>query len=242
MKIVFTKNHVILKKTLQKKNYKNIDEKTLRMIKNKIFFIIIIFLIQLSVGKNINFKKFRKYIENKFNVILNTNYVITTHTMQDIYNKLVSEDYRSEKNAKKILNTCLWKTNADVFIDSVYSRDSCEKLHGVFLDFDGDSLSHYRLTFYEHGIIDSIDMLYDCWGGKKFYRYKNGVKNGIWESIDRNGTRRWLNRYKMGKIIDTSYEWYDNGNLIAKRYYENDEIVWEKCYEEDGETEMECDF
>ena len=47
---------------------------------------------------------------------------------------------------------------------------------------------------------------------------------------------------EMGMAVDTSYMWYDNGNVLKKKYYENGEIIWEKCFEEDGRTEMECDF
>ena len=221
------------------------------MDRNKLLLLVIFcsFFPQYSAGQNNKRNEFIMYIEKKFKVQLDSTYIITTHSKNDVYEYLIENNFysdldveKSKKEAKKILETCAWRTNADVFIDSVYSKNSTGELNGVFIDFLGDSLGDYRLTFYKHGNKDSIEIKYNCYGDKEIYRYKKGVKHGIWESINRDGNKSWLTKYDMGKVIDTSYEWYSNGNILAKRYHKNGEIIWEKCFEEDGRTEMECDF
>lgn len=197
---------------------------------------------QNVISQDDSLEELKKYIENKYNVNLDSSYVITTHTRENIYNELVTEDYRSEKSAKKILNTCLWKTGAAFFIDSIYSRDSSGNFNGIFFDFRGDSLSSYELTHYKHGKKDSVELEYGCFGSKVIHRYKNGIKHGIWEEFDNDGTRGWLVKYENGEAVDTAYTWHDNGNVMSKRYYKNGKLIWEKCFKEDGKTEMECDF
>ena len=208
---------------------------------------ILFFFVQISICQINILNKLKMYVEKNFNLKLDSSYVITTHTKQDVYNYWIS-NYQKHEFANKNLNTCNWQTNAEYFIDSLYSKDSAGEFNGVFLDYFGDSLSGYRIKFYKHGKKDSVDIRFGCLGSKnvyrakRIYRYKNGVEHGIAESFNNHGIRRWLTKYVNGEVVDTSYEWYDNGNLIAKRYHKNGKIVWEKCYEKDGETEMECDF
>lgn len=204
--------------------------------------ILFLFFIQSTNCQNKIDKNFKKYIEKKFNVELDSSYVITTHTRKDIYNELITENYLSEKKAERVLNTCGWKTNVDIFIDSVYSKDSSGKLNGIFVNFKGDSLGGYELTFYNQGRIDSIDISQGCWGRKEITRYKNGVLHGASETFNSKGSKRTYYNYDMGTPIDTQYMWYDNGNPMRKAIYEDGKIISEKCYEGDGKTEMECDF
>ena len=189
-----------------------------------------------------NSAELKRYVENRFGVSLDSNYVIRTHTREDIRNELITEYYRSADDAEEILKTCAWRTNASVFIDSVYARDASGRFHGFFLDYSGDSLSTYGLRWYDHGKKDSVELTYGCLGSKEIGRYKDGVEHGIWEKYDNDGARLWLTKYEMGQAVDTAYEYHQNGNVLAMRYYDNGKLVWEKCYEEDGTTEMECDF
>ena len=103
-------------------------------------------------------------------------------------------------------------------------------------------MSDYRLAYYKHGKLDSIEIIQNFSGSKEINRYKNGVKHGIWEQFNNDGKRVVLEKYEYGEAVDTSFVWYDNGNVLKKIYHENGEIIWEKCFEEDGRTEMECDF
>lgn len=197
---------------------------------------------QNVISQDNSHKELKKYIENKFNVNLDSSYVITTHTKEDVYNYFTEIEHYSEEKSKKYLEEFSWRTNIDVFIDSVYSKDSTGNLNGFFIDYFGDSLSDYRLAFYKHGKKDSIEIEQSFSGSKKIHRYKNGVKHGIWESFDNDGTRRWMSKYEMGMPVDTSYMWWPNGNIISKKYHKKGKLIWEKCFEEDGKTEMECDF
>ncbi len=85
-------------------------------------------------------------------------------------------------------------------------------------------------------------MLYGCEGLRQIARYKNGVLHGVSESFNPDGSRSTFYKYDHGTPVDTQYMWYDNGNPMRVGVFENGKLVWEKCYEEDGATEMECDF
>lgn len=200
------------------------------------------FISQSYTKQNTNYIYFRNYIENKFNIKLTSKYVITTHTSELLKNDLITKNYLSEKKAKRILNTCLWKTNVDIFIDSVYSKDSSGKFDGIFLDFSGDSLGGYRLEYYNHGRKDSIEIYNSCWGVSQIKRYKNGSLHGASETFNINGTKSTYYNYDMGTPIDTQYMWHDNENPMRIAIYKEGKMISEKCYEEDGKTEMECDF
>lgn len=184
----------------------------------------------------------RNYMGNRFNVELDGSYVITTHTRRDVYEYFINKLFYDHEKAKRELNTCAWTTQAPLFADSVFSRDSSGEFHGLFLDFRGDSLSGYQLRFYHHGLIDSVTMLYGCEGLRQIARYKNGVLHGVSESFNPDGSRSTFYKYDHGTPVDTQYMWYDNGNPMRVGVFENGKLVWEKCYEEDGATEMECDF
>ena len=244
-KNVYIKILVILIKTLQKiRITRKIRESKMTWLKSKIGLIQAVFLflvVQDVIGQDDALSVLKRYIENKFNVKLDSSYVITTHTREDVFNYWISNQ-QTREYANENLNNCNWKTNAGFFIDSVYSKDSAGNFNGLFIDFFGDSLSGYRLTFYKHGKKDSIELIYGCDGLNEINRYKNGVKHGIWEQFNNDGKRVVLEKYEYGEAVDTSFVWYDNGNVLKKIYHENGEIIWEKCFEEDGKTEMECDF
>lgn len=208
-----------------------------------------VFLVLNCTGQGTQLSVLRNHIEARFDIDLDSQYVVTTHTKSDVYTYLLENNFFSDvddakaiEEAKEILRTCAWRTESVVSVDSIFARDSLGKLHGAFIDFLGDSLSDYRFCYYKHGIIDSIEITHNCYGAEEIRRYRNGTKHGVSESIDSNGQRRWLTRYHMGEVVDTTYEYHQNGNVLAMRYYDNGKLVWEKCYEEDGTTEMECDF
>ena len=245
-KNVYIKILVILIKTLQKiRITRKIRKSKMTGLKGKIGIIHAVFLflvVQDVIGQDDALSVLKRYIENKFNVKLDSGYVITTHTREDVFNYFTEIENYNEDKAKKYLDEFSWRTNTDVFIDSIYSKDSAGNFNGFFIDYFGDSLSDYRLAYYKHGKLDSIEIIQNFSGSKEINRYKNGIKHGIWESFNNDGIRGWMCRYEMGMAVDTSYMWYDNGNILKKKYYENGEIIWEKCFEEDGKTEMECDF
>lgn len=65
--------------------------------------------------------------------------------------------------------------------------------------------------------------------------FKNGNRDGIWESFFENGKKRSLNTYSEGKLNGEYKVWFENGQIRIEGHYTMDEASGEwKYYNAEG--------
>lgn len=179
------------------------------------------------------------YLRQRFDIVVTP----STKIIYQIYKDAVIEfsELPISDEEKEIALKVQWSTGVDFFIDSVYTLDENNNFHGVFLDFMGDSLGGYSLRYYKHGEKDSIWITSLPNGSNKIERYTNGKMNGVWEGTYSDGSKAYFHKYVNGIPVDTSFNWWLNGNLLELEVFDNGQTILHKCFTEDDKLEIECD-
>jgi len=173
------------------------------------------------------------YIESKFSVHIDSNYNIVFHSKEQVYKQLLKNS-RDSSEAKKTLQT-IWKISDTIFIDSIYMNLKIKpfKKDGFFIHFFGDS-NYYITGYYKNGKMDSI------WKYKRIEtfsveRYYNCKANGEWYMKYNNGKFGCRQKFSNDINVDTSYSWYENGQLQEIEIFKDGKSFYHKCYTEKGE-------
>lgn len=191
---------------------------------------------------NCSEKKFNEklYLKRNFDVHISSDTRITYHSKSDVVEKLKLDGMLTDQEILEQADR-MWTSGMEYFIDSVFTYDEHENLHGVFINFFGDSNAGYIQEFYLHGKKDSIRIHMYTSGEKRIERYKNGKPHGVWEYIRKDNSKGFIKKFKRGVIIDTSFSWWPNGELMEFEVFKNGKTTTHKCFDRDGKTEIECE-
>jgi len=181
---------------------------------------------------------YAEYLFNKFGIEDTSQYVLIYHSKNDVYEKI--EMLPLDSAEKVSIMNLQWKSQMSIFLDSVYQKDSEGNFNGKFINFFGDSGGGYESGYYKNGLMDSIWMISKIEGSKHIRNYKNGKEDGIWKIFRKNGILGLKKSWKKGTPIDTSYQWWPNGNILEMEVFRDGETVYHKCFSEDGKDEIPC--
>lgn len=155
---------------------------------------------------------------------------------KEYYNRLLES--HNSRTAKELLQR-LWKEDKDtLFVDSVCCFSQREPLNGYFVSFRGDT-SWYTIGYYKDGKKDST------WISKGLVTtdiksYKNGKRNGLWQTFFPDGTKAYECRWEMNTPVDTVFTWHPNGKVAEFEVYEKGKSVTHKCFNKEG-LPIECE-
>ena len=205
---------------------------------NKYVMLVLLFTVCFCFSENENNCDFdvSRYLKENFNYDITESTKITYHRKIDFVEKIKSPN---EAEVKEAVNA-QWSTNVDSFMDSVYTLDENGNFHGYLIDFMGDSLGGYRMNYYKHGIKDSLWITKLPGLYEEYERYNNGSPHGVWEKIRADGSKGYYDKFYHGTPIDTSYQWWPNGNILEMEVFRHGETVYHKCFSEDGKDEIPC--
>ncbi|MFA8449800.1 MAG: toxin-antitoxin system YwqK family antitoxin [Bacteroidales bacterium] len=100
-----------------------------------------------------------------------------------------------------------------------------------FSDEDGKQIEKEEIGYYENGAV----ML----KGK----YKNGLRDGLWQSWYQDGIQWTEGEYKNGRQNGRASHWNEDGTLLYQGQYKNDARIgtW-KFYNKDGSFKKEITY
>jgi antitoxin component YwqK of YwqJK toxin-antitoxin module len=114
-------------------------------------------------------------------------------------------------------------------------------LRGVNKLFSKLDYEKYNTHIQPHGIIETY------YKNTKLLKlretYKNGKKNGLWESFCENGQLHTKRNFINGIKYGLSEEWYENGQLNSRCIYKNGNFHgYFETWHYDGKSNYTCSF
>lgn len=133
----------------------------------------------------------------------------------------------------------LWKENNDTtFVDTLFFNMNDPPLNGSFVNFRGDT-AWYTIGHYKNGERDSV------WISKglsctEITSYKNGMFNGLSQTLFPDGTKAYECMLQNGRPVDTVFSWHPNGIIAEFEVYKKGKSTVHKCFNKEG-SPIECE-
>lgn len=172
-------------------------------------------------------------LEMHFMIKLDTNATIIYHSKNEVFKQLLENTKDSLKAFYKMQS--IWPSKQEKYIDSIYTKTiaSKNKKNGFFIHFFGDS-TYYVSGFYAFGKRDS-HWIYKRIDGISVENYSNCIANGEWYKQYPDGKYGYKQKFINGNPIDTSFSWYENGQIQEMEIFKDGKSTYHKCFTAKGE-------